>query len=828
MSFLNTAILAGLGFVSIPIILHFLLRQKPKKLIFPALRLIEKRRKQSVRRLRLRHLWLLLLRILALGLIVLAIARPSLPPANYSLTRTETITVALLSALGVLAYLVLCRRSRRDFSSTFLFEEHKGRLRNWMTLGTLFSLALLVGCPYQQRVAAEITDPKPARELDLPVAGIMVFDTSLSMSYLLEGKTSLQRAQEIARSHLQSLPTGSRMAIAETANDNPVLFQSTLLAARTRLDSFQPQPVSLPVEQRLRDALRLHDDDRRRTVDDQSNLDEAARKDRYIRRVYLFTDLAKSAWRPQAFSLLRNEIDESRGVNLYVIDSGPEQPRNVAVKDVTLSRERIPMGGDLIVSTTIEATGIVNEQATVELLFEHSSGQTSKHGQTAVSLDAGLPVETEFPVVSDLTDRFLHGEVRLATSDPLAFDDVRYFAAEVSPQPKVLVVAPTVNTAFAWMAGLAPNDEFNAAKNSFRPEWLKPGELSNTTLSEYAAVTLINVPRLEDDVWYQLGKYVENGGGLIVVLGSPHDGIADSYNRAQAQAFLPATLYAWVPENDWRFSLDERTHPLFWKFRQLENYGYFARMENDVIVTRFWRADDVAEGANVLATFTDPDRSPAIIERGHGRGRTVLFMTAADLPANSRKRWNNLPSVFLSDLFVIFAQQITEYVSRFTDIEHNYLCGDAPVVSLEQADVPRELLLREPNLKQSRQELPVGETQLVIGGLQDIGHYELAERETLVPVGGFSINAVSQESDLTRLVTEELNERLGEDRYQLARTIDELKDDINASDLGQEIYPMLLMLVIVVFCGEHLVANRFYEMSGGEEWAEPAPSSESL
>ena len=70
------------------VVLHFLLRSKPRKLIFPALQLIKIRRRQNVRRMRLRHLWLLLLRILVIVLLVLALARPSLPAADYSLSLT--------------------------------------------------------------------------------------------------------------------------------------------------------------------------------------------------------------------------------------------------------------------------------------------------------------------------------------------------------------------------------------------------------------------------------------------------------------------------------------------------------------------------------------------------------------------------------------------------------------------------------------------------------------------------------------------------------------------------------------------------------------------
>ena len=58
--FLRPGLLFGAAFALVPILLHLLMRTKPKKLIFPALRLIQNRRKNNVRRLKLRHLWLLL------------------------------------------------------------------------------------------------------------------------------------------------------------------------------------------------------------------------------------------------------------------------------------------------------------------------------------------------------------------------------------------------------------------------------------------------------------------------------------------------------------------------------------------------------------------------------------------------------------------------------------------------------------------------------------------------------------------------------------------------------------------------------------------------
>ena len=33
--------------------------------------------------------------------------------------------------------------------------------------------------------------------------------------------------------------------------------------------------------------------------------------------------------------------------------------------------------------------------------------------------------------------------------------------------------------------------------------------------------------------------------------------------------------------------------------------------------------------------------------------------------------------------------------------------------------------------------------------------------------------------------------------------------------IGREVFPMVLLLLLIVFCCEHLVANRFYEADHG-------------
>ena len=59
MAFVNLSLLVGGAFVAIPVVLHLIMRQKPRPLVFPALRFIQQRRIANQRRLQLRH-WMLL------------------------------------------------------------------------------------------------------------------------------------------------------------------------------------------------------------------------------------------------------------------------------------------------------------------------------------------------------------------------------------------------------------------------------------------------------------------------------------------------------------------------------------------------------------------------------------------------------------------------------------------------------------------------------------------------------------------------------------------------------------------------------------------------
>src|SRR5438067_8789306 len=112
MAFVNLSLLVGGALVAIPVVLHLIMRQQPKQLIFPALRFVHERRLANQRRLQLRHWLLLALRCGAIGLFVVALARPSVASGALS----SWIAAGLLAALCALTALVAVLSAIRGVS----------------------------------------------------------------------------------------------------------------------------------------------------------------------------------------------------------------------------------------------------------------------------------------------------------------------------------------------------------------------------------------------------------------------------------------------------------------------------------------------------------------------------------------------------------------------------------------------------------------------------------------------------------------------------------------------------------------------------------------
>lgn len=96
MSFIHPALLAGLVLAAVPVLLHLILRQEPKRLRFPAFQFLARKALSNRRKLQLRHWLLLLLRIVMVALMCLALARPRVVSDRLHLGGDRPVAAAII------------------------------------------------------------------------------------------------------------------------------------------------------------------------------------------------------------------------------------------------------------------------------------------------------------------------------------------------------------------------------------------------------------------------------------------------------------------------------------------------------------------------------------------------------------------------------------------------------------------------------------------------------------------------------------------------------------------------------------------------------------
>src|SRR4051812_19555678 len=117
MAFLTPFFLVGLGAIAIPVLIHLIQREKKHVVEFPSLMFVRRIPYQSVRRRRIRHWALLLMRAAAIALIVAAFARPFLPAsaaASLAATGGSREVVILLDQSASMGYGDRWQRARDE------------------------------------------------------------------------------------------------------------------------------------------------------------------------------------------------------------------------------------------------------------------------------------------------------------------------------------------------------------------------------------------------------------------------------------------------------------------------------------------------------------------------------------------------------------------------------------------------------------------------------------------------------------------------------------------------------------------------------------------
>ncbi|MCG3180522.1 MAG: hypothetical protein BIFFINMI_02884 [Phycisphaerae bacterium] len=113
-TFVHTAILGAAAAAVLPVIIHLLLRSKPRLVVFPAMRFVRQTHMANVSMNRIKHLILLMMRMAAIALIAFVLARPMIrTEGSIHLGAKEPVSaVVIMDASGSMSYRV-ARENRR-------------------------------------------------------------------------------------------------------------------------------------------------------------------------------------------------------------------------------------------------------------------------------------------------------------------------------------------------------------------------------------------------------------------------------------------------------------------------------------------------------------------------------------------------------------------------------------------------------------------------------------------------------------------------------------------------------------------------------------------
>jgi hypothetical protein len=733
MTFIHPLLLGGLLLVGLPIVLHLIMRQQPKHLIFPAFRFLQLRHRTNQRKLRLRHIVLLALRMLLIALMCLALARPR------------------------------------------LFSDRFGFLGDQQTANV-----------------------------------VLVVDTSPSMEYAVAGKSRLQEARDGLLDLIDDLGDASRIAVLDTA-DPVAEWAPSRAAARERLLNLTTRAANRPVTDALDAAFRLFG-----SAEFQEPGDEG--KPRFV---YVASDRTPASWdatRAADLKDRRNRLPDPKPKLVYV-DVGVDQPADLAVADVEVKPQAVPANRPAVLHVTVQATGPGGE-AELSCRFDGDPSAERK----PVRLGAGQRQVVTFERPG-LKEGYHQAEIVLAPNDSLPGNNVRYATVLVRKPQKVLVLCDEPADAKLWQAAIDNQKLYQCDVRSVHGSGAID-KLTPSDLAAYQAVCLVSVSAPTTGLWESLDKYVRQGGGLAIALGGS-ELVRDAYEGAAARSLLPAELVKVNGSRD-GVALTEYQfqHRLLAKFRDYLADPTYSPVVLSARAYQYW-AVKPADGATVLVRYADRGQSPAVLERtpaeSSGRGKVVLFTTPMD---GRRDRAGHPANNFMDRwYYLVLVNETVRYLAgEAEDASLNHVAGPAVAIALPLAARFPTYTLAGPGLTGADTLVQRAETagELRLAQPRQPGSYVLTGGNRKWETR-FSVNAAPDECLLLpRLSTDTIEEVFGPESVVQPGPGKRLRDALEGQFRQPvELFPWLMILLLLVLTVENLLANKFYRQPQPTEGSPP-------
>ena len=638
--------LIGLVAVAIPILIHLLNRQRATLVDWGAMRFLLESLTSRSRRILIEEIILMVLRCLVVALLVLAMARP------YLLARSAIPWPVVLPAMIVAVILAGIAGA--------MWANARAR---WLLLGVAGLLTIVaVGASIVEGVLQDRTWTLTGGQRDVAI----LIDGSASMTIPVDGKPNFERAIDEAKTVIRSCGAGDAFSLIvagpapRAVVRNPITDREELAQA---LHDLVPTGGAMRVLESL-DAAAT----------------SLAAGTRPAKEIVLITDGQSVGWDA------RNETRwKARGAALKSFPvpprivcrtlSLPPELHNAAVGDIRFSRTVVGTDRPVRIDVTIVNTGTTPiEPLSVELLVDgvsvarQDAGEMARDAAETVRFDHRFAKSGPHVVTAKVLSEDEMPSDNEASRVLPVIDKLPVLIVEGNPSPRALDGAAS----FVDIA-LTPIDEEEAQpaqKEDAKAADKKPeaegvlGSLVTTTVVDapdiasvtdferYSLVILANVPRLPQATAANLVRYVQGGGGLLIVLGDK--AVTDFYGgwtSEGGQLFVPAALgqRKSLPEAPAHFGIKTLSHPAMGLMRDTT--------QSDVeraVVTAFWTLtiDNKDQDVRIGGLLDTGD--PLLVERRVGKG--YVLMTSMSLDRHE----SNLPSL---KCFVPLVHELAYYLA---------------------------------------------------------------------------------------------------------------------------------------------------------------------
>ncbi len=636
------------------------------------------------------------------------------------------------------------------------------------------------------------------------VNAVIVVDNSYSMSATDGVNSRFDLAKKAAEQVLELLPTGSSTAVV-MASDAP--------------DALIPEPTfDLNLVRGVIHDAKLSG----RGTDLYSSLKRATdillAKPGIRREIYFVTDAQATGFRQ--FENIRKLLEENHAeVKVTLILTRTKLDQNVGVTSLRMSA----------------GLCVVGQPSRFDVRVKNFADTEVRDVRVTLKVDDGQPVdETTIDVVAPgatrgvtmfakMRDPGTHAVTASVAPDRLPIDDSRSVAVRTISQVKVLLVdgdpgrEPRESETFFLRNALQPVSASEVDSYYIKPTIIGAAELSTAQFEDFDAVYLCNVADLSPKTVESLADYVKRGFGLVVF---PGDRTLTSFYNEELYRKIPLLPSPFgdargdEKQQEQSFTLKSSglSHPIAVLWTDPES--------GNLATAKFFKAYALGmppekkspdgkpaaldpNAPSVVLRFAD--NTPAMMERGYGRGRVIQFASTADTA------WNDMP--VRPGLFVPLMYRTLGTLVARQDDALTFPVGEKLAYRVGADLLGRDVVFTSPGATPDKStgkiELVDGVPMLTFDAANAAGAYDAAigSGDAITHIR-FAAQPDTAESDLTEITPTQI-ESLAQFSTVVNYPDPTLEQQLTKARLGTELWLPLALAALACAVAETFMADWF-------------------